>query len=47
MLPSANCQTILFRRFSKSITFLKKVAERSRDSRRRSRDRRRTVKQLF
>ena len=47
MLPSANRQTILFRHFSKKYKILKKVAERTRDSRRRSRDRRRTVKQLF
>ena len=47
MLLSANRQTILFRRFSKKYKISKKVAERSRNSRRRSRDRRRTVKQLF
>ena len=66
--PSADCQTILFRRFSKNGKILKKslnghatviggratvgrlsnkVAERSRDSGRRSSDRRPTVKQLF
>ena len=47
MLPSANRQTILFRCFSKKYKILKKVAERPRDSRRRSRNRRQTVKQLL
>ena len=45
--PSADCQTNFFRRFKQFGKFLKKVAERSRDSRRRSRYRRPTVKQLF
>ena len=45
--PSADCQTTLFRRFKQLEIFLKKVAERSRDSGRRSRDRRPTVKQRF
>ena len=44
---SADCQTTIFRRFKQLETFLKKVAERSRDSGRRSRDRRPTVKQRF
>ena len=45
--PSADCQTTLFRRYSKNGKIFKKVAERSRNSRRRSRDRQPTVKQLF
>ena len=45
--PSADCQTTIFRRFKRLEIFLKKVAERSRDSGRRSRDRRPTVKQRF
>ena len=45
--PSADCQTTFFRRFKQLENFLKKVAERSRDSGRRSRDRRPTVKQRF
>ena len=45
--PSADCQTTFFRRFKQSGKILKKVAERSRDSGRRSRDRRPTVKQRF
>ena len=45
--PSADCQTTLFRRYSKNGKILKKVAERSRNSRRRSRDRRLTVKQPY
>ena len=45
--PSADCQTTFFRRFKHLEIFLKKVAERSRDSGRRSRDRRPTVKQPF
>ena len=44
---SADCQTTIFRRFKQLEIFLKKVAERSRDSGRRSRDRRPTVKQRF
>ena len=44
---SADCQTTFFRRFKQLEIFLKKVAERSRDSGRRSRDRRPTVKQRF
>ena len=47
MRPSADCQTTFFRRFKQLEIFLKKVAERSRDSGRRSRDRRLTVKQRF
>ena len=42
---SADCQTTIFRRFKQLEIFLKKVAERSRDSGRMSRDRRPTVKQ--
>ena len=42
--PSADCQTTIFRRFKQLEIFLKKVAERSRDNGRRSRDRRPTVK---
>ena len=45
--PSANSQTTFFGRFKQLEKFLKKVAERSRDSGRRSRDRRPTVKQRF
>ena len=45
--PSADCQTTFFRRFKQLGTNLKKVIERSRDSGRRSRDRRLTVKQRF
>ena len=45
--PSADCQTTIFRRFKQLEIFLKKVAEQSRDSGRRSRDRRPTVKQRF
>ena len=45
--PSADCQTMFSRRFKQLEIFLKKVAERSRDSGRRSRDRRPTVKQRF
>ena len=45
--PSADCQTTFFGRFKHLEKKLKKVAERSRDSGRRSRDRRPTVKQRF
>ena len=45
--PSADCQTTFFGRFKQFEIFLKKVTERSRDSVRRSRDRRPTVKQRF
>ena len=45
--PSADCQTTFFGRFKQFGEILKKVAERSRDSGRRSRDRRLTVKQRF
>ena len=45
--PSDDCQTTFFGRFKQLEKFLKKVAERSRDSGRRSRDRRPTVKQRF
>ena len=45
--PSADCQTTFFWRFKRFGKILKKVAERSRDSGRRSRDRRPTVKQRF
>ena len=45
--PSADCQTTFFGRFKRFGKILKKVAERSRDSGRRSRDRRPTVKQRF
>ena len=45
--PSADCQTTFFRRFKQLEKILKKVAERSRDSGRRSRDRRLTVKPRF
>ena len=44
---SADCQTTFFGRFKQLEHFLKKVAERSRDSGRRSRDRQPTVKQRF
>ena len=44
---SVDCQTTIFRRFKQLEIFLKKVAERSRDSGRRSGDRRPTVKQRF
>ena len=43
--PSADCQTTFFVRFKQFEKFLKKVTERSRDSGRRSRDRRPTIKQ--
>ena len=45
--PSADCQTTFFGRFNRFGKILKKVVERSRDSGRRSRDRRPTVKQRF
>ena len=45
--PSADCRTTFFRRFKQFGIFLKKVAERSRDSGRKSRDHRMTVKQRF
>ena len=45
--PSADCQRTFFGRFKQLRNFLKKVTERSRDSGRRSRDRRPTVKQRF
>ena len=45
--PSADCQTTVFRGIKQLEEFLKKVAERSRDSGRRSRDCRPTVKQRF
>ena len=45
--PSADCQTTFFGRFKQLEKNLKKVAERSRDSGRRSRDRRLTVEQRF
>ena len=45
--PSSDCQTTFFGRFKQFGTFLKKVPERSRDSGRRSRNRRPTVKQRF
>ena len=45
--PSADCQTTFFRLFKQIENFLKKVAERSRESGRRSRDCRPTVKQRF
>ena len=45
--PSADCQTTYFGRFRQLGKILKKVTERSRDSGRRSRDRRPTVKQRF
>ena len=43
--PSADCQTTFFRRFEPFREILKKVTQQSRDSGRRSRDRRTTVKQ--
>ena len=46
MRPSADCQTTFFRRFKQFGKNFEKFAERSRVSRRRSRDRRPTVKQL-
>ena len=45
--PLADCQTTFFGRFKQFENFSKKVTERSRDSGRRSRDRRPTVKQRF
>ena len=45
--PSADCQTAFFGRFKQFWKISKNVAERSRDSSRRSRDRRLTVKQRF
>ena len=45
--PSADCQTTFFGRFKQFGNISKKVAERSRDSGWRSRDRRLTVKQRF
>ena len=45
--PSADCQTTFLGRFKRFGKILKKVAERSRDSGWRSRDRRPTVKQRF
>ena len=45
--PSADCQTTFFGRFKQFGKILKKVAERSRDSGRKSRDHRPTVKQRF
>ena len=45
--PSADCQTSFFRRFKQLGKILKKVTGGSRDSGRRSRDRRPTVKQRF
>ena len=46
--PSADCQTTFSLTFQANRKIFEiKVAERSRDSRRRSRDRRPTVKQLF
>ena len=45
--PSADCQSTFFGRFKRFGKILKKNAERSRDSGRRSRDRRLTVKQRF
>ena len=45
--PSADCQTTFFGRFKKLGKLLKKVAERSPDSGRRSRDRLPTVEQRF
>ena len=44
--PSTDCQTTFYRRFNRNGKILKKVAERPRDSRQRSSDRRPTVKQL-
>ena len=45
--PSADCRTTFFRRFKQFGRILKTVAERSRNSGRRSRDHRPTVKQRF
>ena len=45
--PSADCQSTFSRRFKPIEIFLKKVAERSRNSGQRSRDHRPTVKQRF
>ena len=45
--PSADCQTTFFGRFKQLESFLKKIAERSRDRDRWSRDCRPTVKQRF
>ena len=45
--PSADCQTTFFGRFKQLGKILKRVTERSRDSGRRWRDRRPTVKQRF
>ena len=45
--PSADCQTTVFGRFKQLGNFWKKVTHRSRDSGRRSRDRRPTVKERF
>ena len=45
--PSADCQTTFFERFKQFCKILKKITERSRDSGRRSRDRRPTGKQRF
>ena len=45
--PSADCQTTFLGRFKQLEKFWKKVTEPSRDSSRRSRDRRPTVKQRF
>ena len=45
--PSADCQTTVFRGIKQLEEFLKKVAERSRDSGRRSGDCRPTVKHRF
>ena len=47
MRPLADCQTTIIRRFKQFRQILKKVAERSRDRGRRSRDRWPTVKQRF
>ena len=45
--PSVGCQTTFFGRFKQFGKILKKVAERSRNNGRRSRDHRPTVKQRF
>ena len=45
--PSADCQTTFFGRLKQFEIFLKRVTERSRDSGRRSRDRRLTVKHIY
>ena len=45
--PSADCQKTFFRRFKQLEEFLKKVTERSRNSGRRSRDRRRLSNNVF